>query len=756
MSASDHISALKPTTAITPPTGAPAGAPATVGAPAGGAPARRLALARAPWRYAGFAGVLALSVVLGTHRLSQNGYANTFYSAGVKSMLSSWHNFLFASFDPGGLVSIDKPPLGVWAQAASAEVFGFSPLSLLLPEAIFATVAVAVLYRVLARRLGAGAGLAGALALAVFPSFVAISRDNGVDPLLILLMLLACAAALNAIEDGRARWLLCSAALVALAFNTKTLAAFLVVPGILTAYLLCAPGSLRRRCALLAAALAVIGIGSFAWIALVELTPSAQRPYVGSSTDDTELGLTFSYNGFGRVEGEQGGPGQVPRAEGALVRVVSHRPHGRLTRAQARLHAQRLRALRLRELRLRSPVLPDGRLRNPITFGGATGPLRLFEAKLADQGAWVLPFALVGMLAFASLLLARREGGSRRREERFALLLVLGGWLLCEMAILSFSKGIVHPYYISAVGPGAAAMIAAGAAAFAGSAARRDPRVLLLPCAVAATVGVQVAILHHQGYMRWWVPALIVASAAGVALALASRRAAPPAIAGVVGVLLVAPCAYASTTWLAPVQGTFPAAGPHQATGSGEYGVNARALRVDRNLIAYVTSHHPGTRWAALTVAAPTAAPMMLLGLPAGAIAGYSGTDPALDGAGLARLVARGWARYVVLGGAYASRGGNLASKAVLRSCPQVPADAWHGPVPSPYELVLFDCAGRARALPAPLPAAAARARALSAPLPAAAGRTGALSAPLPAAAGRTGALSASLPAAAARARARR
>ncbi|HWX87637.1 MAG TPA: hypothetical protein VNX67_05640, partial [Solirubrobacteraceae bacterium] len=116
----------------------------------------------------------------------------------------------------------------------------------------------------------------------------------------------------------------------------------------------------------------------------------------------------------------------------------------------------------------------------------------------------------------------------------------------------------------------------------------------------------------------------------------------------------------------------------------------------------YVSTHHPAARWPVLAVAAPTAAPMILLGLPAGAMAGYSGTDPTLDGPGLARLVATRQARYVVLGGAYASRGGNLATKAVLRACPQVPAAAWHGPRPSPYELVLFDCAGRERALSAP------------------------------------------------------
>ena len=650
-------------------------------------------------RYAALVGILALSVVLNTHRLAQNGYANTFYSAGVRSMLQSWHNFFFVSFDPGGLVTIDKPPLGVWVQAASAHLFGLSPLSLLLPEAIVSTCAVAVLYRVIARRLGAAAGLAAALALSVFPSFVAVSRDNGVDPLLILLTILACGAALNAIEDGRWRWLLACAVLVGLAFNTKTLAAYLIVPGIACAYLLCASGSWVRRATMLLIAGIAMALCSFAWIAAVELTPASQRPYVGSSTDNTELGLTFSYNGFGRVDGEQGGPGDVHALPGAMVPAAPHHASPLHPAAAGILHTAKL-----------SPTLPGGRLRDPISFGGATGPLRLFESRLADQGSWILPFALVGLLAFA-LLLARApaddgtgdgkqadDPGRGRRDPRLATLIVFGGWLLAEVAILSFSKGIVHPYYISALAPGAAAMLGAGAVAFARFAGERDRRVVLLPCAVGATLAAQLAIIGYQHYLRWLVPFLI----AGAVLALCAmvvRRLAGPAMALLVCVLLVAPAAYARTTWLARVQGTFPAAGPHQATGSGEYGSSEKSMRIYRNLIHYVSTHHPGTRWAVLTVAAPTAAPMMLLGLPAGTLAGYSGTDPVLDGPGLARLVARGEARYVSLGGAYASRGGNLATKAVLRACPQVSAAAWHGPRPSPYELVLFDCRGRERAL---------------------------------------------------------
>jgi 4-amino-4-deoxy-L-arabinose transferase-like glycosyltransferase len=669
--------------------------------------------------------ILLLSTVLNTHRLAQNGYANTFYSAGVKSMLLSWHNFFFASFDPGGLVSIDKPPLAVWLQAASAKLFGFSPLSLLLPEALVSTLAVAVLYRILYRRLGIAAALAGALALAVFPSFVAVSRDNGVDPLLIGLLILACGAALNAIEDGRWRWLIACAALIALAFNTKTLAAYLVVPGIALAYMLCAPGTWLRRALMLSVAGLIMAIGSFLWIAAVELTPASQRPYVGSSTNNTELGLTFEYNGFGRVEGEVGGPGQVPVAEGAMVHAPSpsHRralrpptptQRARLVALERRAAARRARLIKQQT----STYLPNGRLRDPIVFGGATGPLRLFEAKLADQGSWMLPFALIGLLAFALLALADARTGARAqtdagsssgtseqhaseqapRKSRLALLLVFGGWLLVEVAILSFSDGIVHPYYISAVAPGAAAMIAAGCVAFASFAKRRDWRALLLLGAVAATVAVQASILEYQHYMRWFVPVLIAGALVGL-LAMTVRRLAPGAMGFLLCLLLVAPAWYAKTTWLAPVQGTFAAAGPHQAAGDGGYGINAIDLRFDRNMIRYVSAHRPGTRWSVLTVAAPTAAPMILLGSPAGALAGYSGTDPALDGRGLARLVASGRARYVALGGAYASRGGNLASKAVLHDCRQVPYQAWGGPVPSPYELVLFDCARHERAL---------------------------------------------------------
>jgi 4-amino-4-deoxy-L-arabinose transferase-like glycosyltransferase len=673
-------------------------------------------LARPALRHLALAPVLALSAFWNVNRLAQNGYANIFYSAGVKSMLRSLHNFVFVSFDPGGLISIDKPPLGLWLQALSAKLFGFSPLSLLLPEAIVAVATVAVLYYMLERRFGWVAALAGALALAVFPSFVAVSRDNGVDPLLILLLTLSCAAALWAVESGRWSALVCCAVLVGLAFNTKTLAAYVVVPGIALAYAVGAPGSLPVRLGKLAAGGVVLAAVSLAWIAAVELTPASKRPYVGGSTNNSELGLAFEYNGFGRVEGQQGGPGHIPVRAGALVHTQPLLPSAGRTASRSRLagtahvssraghHAARKAHAR--------PVAVINNSQKIIPFGGATGPLRLFDTQLGDQGGWYLPFALISVLAVACMLLAGWPAAAhappaarqRRRDPRLAALLVLGGWFLAEVLLLSFSKGIVHPYYISALGPGAAAMAGAGVAAFAGLGARAltDWRRLLAAAAILATLAAEVVLLHRAHYMHWFVPVLLCAGVVAIAALLLVQRATLLLSALSLALLLIAPAAYSSTTWRAPVEGTFPAAGPHQATGQGGVGLPPKDLMREHLLARYLLSHHPGTRWAALTDASNTGAPLILLGVDAGSLAGYSGTDPAVDGRRLAGMVARHEARYVVLGGEFSTRGGNRATAATIRACRELAPSLWQGPAPVfLHSLVLFDCAGRERELAA-------------------------------------------------------
>jgi 4-amino-4-deoxy-L-arabinose transferase-like glycosyltransferase len=717
---------------------------------------------RRPANVLGLAAVVAGSAVLNTVRLSQNGYANIFYSGAVRSMVDSWHNFLFVSFDPGGLVTVDKPPLALWAQALSARIFGFSPLSVLLPEAIMGVAAVAVLYLLLLRRFGLPAAVAGAAALAVYPSFVAVSRANGVDPLLILLMVLASAAAVSACESGRLRTLILAGVLVGLAFNTKTLAAYLIVPAIGFGYIVCAPGTILRRIVqLLVAGIAMLVV-SFAWIAMVELTPASQRPYVGGSTNNTELGLTFEYNGFGRVEGQAGGPGQIVPKPGAAVPIARQRAVERAFNA-AHPHAKAVTPV------VYPPAPPSNRAATPVPFGGSPGPLRLFGKGLGDQGGWYLPFAFFGMLAALAMIAleARPEEGkpdlpdpapgseavtaewqtpaagerddgdaqtaparrriprrSRprpgrpryealrgRRDPRLAFTLVFGGWFFTEAVVLSLSKGIVHPYYISALAPGTAAMVGAGVTAlYRLSTARRGILgVGLAAAAVLGTVAAEAVQMHREHYHVPYVPVLIIAAvillgALALIALLRSPRLAPGvgvALGAVLAVLLVVPTGYAASTWLAPVQSTFPAAGPTQAAGHGGIGLNKQDEALTLAVMRYIRSHGPTPRFELLTVASDTAAPFILLGMKAASAGGYSGDTPALTGPQLARLVEKHEARYVMLGGEYASRGGNLGIQATLAVCRELDPIEWQSPVHYPYGLVLFDCAGRERQLAA-------------------------------------------------------
>ena len=161
--------------------------------------------------------------------------------------------------------------------------------------------------------------------------------------------------------------------LVGLAFNTKTLGAWLVVPGIALAYAVCAPLALVRRLARLAVAGVLMAAVCFCWIAAVELTPASKRPYVGGSTDNSELGLAFEYNGFGRVEGQVGGPGRAPFKPGAFVHAQRTRPpqHSSTERGGAHGGAQG-------SSRSASPSATQAAesANKPIPFGGPAGPLR--------------------------------------------------------------------------------------------------------------------------------------------------------------------------------------------------------------------------------------------------------------------------------------------------------------------------------------------------------------------------------------------
>src|SRR3954462_5502466 len=176
------------------------------------------------------AALLVLAAVLNLWALDQNGWANDFYSAAVRSMASSWHNFLYDAFDPSGVMTVDKPPLALWVQALSVRAFGFNSLSILVPQALMGMASVGLVYDLVRRRFGRAAGFVGGLALALTPITVAISRHNNPDAMLILCCVAALWFLVRGLEDGRTRWLVLAGVFVGLGFETKMLVALVVVP----------------------------------------------------------------------------------------------------------------------------------------------------------------------------------------------------------------------------------------------------------------------------------------------------------------------------------------------------------------------------------------------------------------------------------------------------------------------------------------------------------------------------------------------
>jgi 4-amino-4-deoxy-L-arabinose transferase-like glycosyltransferase len=466
-------------------------------------------------------GLLGLTATLNLWNLAVNGWANTYYSAAVRAMSTGWHDFLYASLDKSGLMTVDKPPLGLWVEALSARIFGFHPLSILVPEALMGIAAVALLYDIVARRFGRAAGFVGGLALATTPITVAIARHNNPDELLILCSVAAVWAALRALDTGRARWLVTSGVLIGLGFETKMGVALLIVPGIVAAWIWAARCSLWARVrALLAAGTAMVVVGG-AWPLLVTLTPAADRPWISGTSDNSIWSLIFGYNGLGRVAGQTGGP-----AGGGGT-----------------------------------------------AFGGSTGLLRLLQTGLGDQAGWLFGFTLVAGVAL--LVLTRL----RRRDPRTGWLIVIGGAFLVSAVVFSYAGGIFHPYYISFVAPFAAALVGAGAGLMlprsVGGAGRGPSARVIAPLAVAGGAITELAVLEATGgALSWAVPLVIVVGAVcAVALCLRlSTRLRAALVAGALAALLAAPATWAAETLGHATSSTFPAGGPASASAGGSGG----------------------------------------------------------------------------------------------------------------------------------------------------------------------------------------
>lgn len=556
--------------------------------------------------------LLAGTAVLYLWGLGSSGWANSYYAAAAQAGTQSWKAWLFGSLDAGNAITVDKPPAAMWAMGLSGRLFGFNEFTMLLPQALMGVGAVALLYATVRRTNGPAAGLIAGAALALTPVAASMFRYNNPDALLVLLLVLAAYFMVRAVGPVSARacagWVALAGCALGFAFLTKMLQAFLVVPGLALMFLVAAPAvGLWKRLGILLIGAVTMLVSSGWYIALVALWPADSRPYIAGSTDNSLLQLAFGYNGLQRILGQNGpGPGHGPGPG---------RPgHG-----------------------------PGGGAN--LMFGGDPGIGRMFGLSMGTEASWLLPAALIGLVA--ALWLTRRTA---RTAGARAGLLMWGGWLLVTAVVFSFMDGIIHPYYTVALAPAVAALVGISVVELWRVRARLAARTVL--AVMLAGTGVWAFVLLDR--TPEWLPALrwiVMIGSVLTAVALAAtahRRGKVPVVVALAAMVfgLAATGAYTIET-VAKVHGGGPMAtsGPERDMGFGGPGGPGFG-RADDPALAELIAGADG-RWAAASVGSMMVSDLELkTGESLMAIGGFTGSDDSPTLAQFQRYVADGQVRY--------------------------------------------------------------------------------------------------------------
>ena len=249
--------------------------------------------------------LLAAAAALYLVGIGGSGWANTYYTA-AQAGAQSWHALLYGASDAPASITVDKPPASLWLMGLSVRLLGLTPVAIVLPQALLGVATVATVHASVRRLASAPAALLAGAIVATMPVATLMFRYDNPDALLTALVALAAYATVRAVQEDRLRGPLLVGAAFGLGFLTKQLPAFLTLPGMGLGFLLAGPGGVLHRVrSLLVAGAAMVVAGGW-WVALVELVPAAARPYVGGSTTNSFLQLTFGYNGMGRIMGGSG------------------------------------------------------------------------------------------------------------------------------------------------------------------------------------------------------------------------------------------------------------------------------------------------------------------------------------------------------------------------------------------------------------------------------------------------------------------
>ncbi len=579
-------------------------------------------------------GALALTVATGflyLWNLNNSGYGNSFYAAAVQAGTKNWTALLFGSLDAGNAITVDKPPASLWIPALLGRVFGFSSWTLLLPQALMGVAAVALLYSAVKRVSGPGAGLIAGAALAATPVAALMFRFNNPDALLTLCLVASAYSVVRAIDKPGWRWLAVAGALIGLAFLTKMMQGFLTVPALGLAYLWAANTTLGRRLGHLMAAVGGVVAVSGAYVLAFELTPVSIRPYMAGSTNNTFWDLALGYNGLGRIFGRTGGGGGAPGGAN-------------------------------------------------IAFGGDTGTMRMFGSSFGAEVSWLLPAALIALVA--GLWFTRRA--PRTSQVRGSLIL-WGGWLAVTALTFSFMEGTIHPYYVVALAPAVAALVGIGGAELWRGREHTPARAVLAVLVSGTAIWSAVLLARDPSWLPWLkfvvLACGIVAGAAIMTKLDGWRVGSVKAGAAVIIVFSLlagglGPAAWTLATVSQGHSGSIPTSGPTPSalgggTGGGTGGAGGADSAGSSSTALDSLLERTTTKWSAIITGASSAADLELAtGTSVIDLGGWNGTDPYPTLAQFKTMVGNGEVSYFIAsdsngGGAGRQGGGQGGSSGI-------------------------------------------------------------------------------------------
>ena len=647
-----------------------------------------LAPARGPLDWVAVAVLMLAAAFVFFWNLTASGYANEFYSAAAQAGSKSWEAFLWGSLDAGNAITVDKPPASIWLMALSVRLLGLSSFVILLPQALMGVACTYLLYATVRRVWGNAAGIVAGIVFITTPVAALMFRFNNPDALLILLMLGAAACVLRGLElpadrhgnRVRTRWYAVAGLLIGLGFLTKQFQVLLVLPGFGLAMLLLSPTPWPRRLLDAIVALGAMVVGAGWWVLLTVLVPSGSRPYFGGSQTDSFIELTFSYNGLGRLTGNETGS-VIPGASEAL-----------------------------------SSGSQGG-------MWGETGLFRLWTSDFGDQITWLAPIAFaalfLGPAKKGQVYFGRFYQGKREHEVdpdtvariRRAQIVIFGAWLIVTWLIFSFMAGIFHAYYTVALAPAIAVLVAICGASLL---TLRDRPWMpgIAGLLIAVTSAWDMALILRSGSFAWLGVCIgVIGVVAGFALCIIAfwMQDRLPAtwpltlkcgargvvVVGIIA-LLAGPIVWTACTISTGHTGSIVTAGPGGSMGGGlggsgpsdsgapdsaggspaddsssesvSDGANAGTpdggsgllggTSANESLVELLTQNASGYRWAAATTGSQNAASYQLASeLPVMAIGGFNGSDPAPTLDEFKAYVAQGLIRYYIASG---SLGGGM------------------------------------------------------------------------------------------------